>query len=471
MNRMLIAAALAAMATAACGADGVRIAGSEDGPTRILLTDAPFPYDTVERVDMYIVRVDVATTVDTTAANDWRPVSEPYRRFNLLDLQSGVTTLLGSSAVHFGGIAMVRVVINTDSSRVVYAGGGEAAVQWGAVGESAIHAAVEQPLVNWDSETGDIVLDFDVGRSFNYTATGFVFIPWIRAVNAAAAASIGGTVRRRLEADALAPAANAIVEAYREYGDGGPSRFLASTRTSADGSYTLRYLNAGTYFVQATLPGIFGSVAVQSGPVTVLMGDEGRVDLNLPLQDSVSGSFLVLSGPYQLALGDTAWYAATVINGADSVITTITWTVADPSIASLTATSGSNTGLVGQALGSTWLVGVSDSLVDSLVVAVVSSDSTGGGGGGGGPVASVTVSPASATVSVGDSLGFYATLKDSTGAVITGRAVTWSVSDSSVVQVFGVFGQSLILKALQAGTATVTATSEGKSGSGAVTVN
>ena len=223
--------------------------------------------------------------------------------------------------------------------------------------------------------------------------------------------------------------------------------------------------------MQATLPGISGSVAAQSGPVTVLMGDEGRVDLNLPLQDSVSGTFLVLSGPYQLALGDTAWYAATVINGTDSVITTITWTVADPSIASLTATSGSNTGLVGQALGSTWLVGVSDSLVDSLVVAVVSSDSTGGGGGGGGPVASVTVSPASATVSVGDSLGFYATLKDSTGAVITGRAVTWSVSDSSVVQVFGVFGQSLILKALQAGTATGTATSEGKSGSGTVTVN
>src|SRR2546429_648751 len=95
-----------------------------------------------------------------------------------------------------------------------------------------------------------------------------------------------------------------------------------------------------------------------------------------------------------------------------------------------------------------------------------------------GPVASLTVSPESATVAVGDSAGFFADLRDAAGTpardangnIRSGRAVSWTVSDSSVARIEGAFGQTVLVRAVGAGFALVTASSEGKSGSGSVLV-
>ena len=68
----------------------------------------------------------------------------------------------------------------------------------------------------------------------------------------------------------------------------------------------------------------------------------------------------------------------------------------------------------------------------------------------------------------GNSITIKATLADSTGALLTDRTVLWSTSDSRVVTLQG-SGSSAILKAVGGGTATIRATSEGKTSS-AVTV-
>src|SRR5690348_5270889 len=81
-----------------------------------------------------------------------------------------------------------------------------------------------------------------------------------------------------------------------------------------------------------------------------------------------------------------------------------------------------------------------------------------------GPVASVTVSPESATVNVGDSAGFFADLRDAAGIPARDANVKWSVADSTVARIEGAFGQSVILRALRRGSTTVTARSHGKSG-------
>jgi hypothetical protein len=39
---------------------------TEAEPTQVFLIDAPFPYDQVARVDVYIVRVAAGTSADTT---------------------------------------------------------------------------------------------------------------------------------------------------------------------------------------------------------------------------------------------------------------------------------------------------------------------------------------------------------------------------------------------------------------------
>src|SRR5213079_2942857 len=82
------------------------------------------------------------------------------------------------------------------------------------------------------------------------------------------------------------------------------------------------------------------------------------------------------------------------------------------------------------------------------------------------PVASVTVSPTTASVPVGATRQFTAVTKDSAGNTLTGRGVTWASSNTAVATVSsgGVVGGKV------AGSATITATSETKSSTAAVTV-
>src|SRR5207249_3886647 len=81
-------------------------------------------------------------------------------------------------------------------------------------------------------------------------------------------------------------------------------------------------------------------------------------------------------------------------------------------------------------------------------------------------VASVAVSPASLTMSMGSTQQLSAVVKDANGNVLTGRTVTWTTSSSAVATV----SASGLVTGVAAGTATITATSEGKSGTASVTV-
>src|SRR6059036_154790 len=81
-------------------------------------------------------------------------------------------------------------------------------------------------------------------------------------------------------------------------------------------------------------------------------------------------------------------------------------------------------------------------------------------------VASVVISPATATLLLGASLQLSATLKDGAGNVLSGRTVTWASGNPMVASV----SASGLVLGLAAGTATITATSEGVSGTAAISV-
>jgi uncharacterized protein YjdB len=83
------------------------------------------------------------------------------------------------------------------------------------------------------------------------------------------------------------------------------------------------------------------------------------------------------------------------------------------------------------------------------------------------PVASVTIYPASATLTVGETQPFTATPRNAGGTVLSGRTVTWSTGDPGVV---GVSGTGLVT-AEGVGTTSITATSEGVSNSVVVAVH
>src|SRR5207247_754712 len=84
----------------------------------------------------------------------------------------------------------------------------------------------------------------------------------------------------------------------------------------------------------------------------------------------------------------------------------------------------------------------------------------------GAPVASVTVTPPSASVPAGQTVQLTATLKDANGNVLTGRSVTWASNNTTVATV----NSSGLVTTKVAGSATITATSEGQSGTAGVTV-
>jgi hypothetical protein len=79
------------------------------------------------------------------------------------------------------------------------------------------------------------------------------------------------------------------------------------------------------------------------------------------------------------------------------------------------------------------------------------------------PVASVDVQPASSTLAIGKTLQLQATPKDANGNALAGRAVAWSSSSGNVT-----VSTSGLATAVSDGSATITATSESKSGTATV---
>ncbi len=83
------------------------------------------------------------------------------------------------------------------------------------------------------------------------------------------------------------------------------------------------------------------------------------------------------------------------------------------------------------------------------------------------PVASVTVTPAATPLSAGATVQLTAVPKDANGTPLSGRIITWSSNAPAFATVDG----SGLVSGKSPGAATITATSEGKSGSGDVTVS
>jgi hypothetical protein len=84
------------------------------------------------------------------------------------------------------------------------------------------------------------------------------------------------------------------------------------------------------------------------------------------------------------------------------------------------------------------------------------------------PVATVLVAPAQATVDAGSLLTLTATTLDAAGNVVSGRTVTWTTSDWRMVYLMSGSNSGEVCGV--AGSATITATSEGKSGTALITV-
>ncbi|MEP6686746.1 MAG: DUF4382 domain-containing protein [Gemmatimonadales bacterium] len=245
---------------AACNDAGSSGLGGEHS-TRILLTDAPFPFDRVRRVDVYVVSVSGSLTADTSASGTFMTLATPDRTIDLLGLQHGVTDELGALDLPEGIITAVRLMIDTDRSSItlkdgtVLTGSSTPGIAWqSSAGRPVLNALIHEQIDVPDSG-GTVVIDFDVGKAFltpqeldpASTDEGFIFSPVLRAADGTKTGGIVGVVRSGGQA-----VADASLQLY--LGDpAGPENtwsVLATAHTDAAGAFAFSYVTRSDYWTQ-----------------------------------------------------------------------------------------------------------------------------------------------------------------------------------------------------------------------------
>src|SRR5688572_1535289 len=154
-----------------------------------------------------------------------------------------------------------------------------------------------------------------------------------------------------------------------------------------------------------------------------------------------------------VAVGQTAQLSATTRDASGNALSnrTVTWSSSSTTIATV-STSGLVTGV---APGTATISAVSEGKTGTRIVTVVPP-----------PVATVTVTLGSPTIVVNQTTQATVVLRDGGGNVLTGRQVTFGTNNPSVASV----SAAGLVTGLAAGTATISASSEGQTGSTVVTV-
>ena len=193
----------------------------------------------------------------------------------------------------------------------------------------------------------------------------------------------------------------------------------------------------GTAQITATVDGVVGSTAL-----TVTRA---------PVQSvTVAGA--------TITVGQKVTLAATVRDTRNVVVTdrSVTWRiVSGGAFVSINANTGEVTGL---AAGAAVVEAKAEDKTGTATVTVSPA-----------PVASVAISATTTSIAQNASTTISAAARDASGGTLTGRAITWESDNPSVASVSGT-GESVTITGALVGTATITATSEGKSASTTITV-
>lgn len=201
----LAASVLAVAATAAavaCGGDATAPGGAGSGTLLVQLTDAPFPFDSVKSVDVYVVRVDGKQVASDSAeaakgtgdsgrdaagkdAAGWVTLAEPKATFDLLTLRNGKTALLGQKTLPAGTYKSFRLIIDPAQSSVSLKSGAAVDVKWPSAERSGIKIQLANDVTVGKDSTKALVVDFDLSETFvmrgNAMKNGLLFKPVIRA--------------------------------------------------------------------------------------------------------------------------------------------------------------------------------------------------------------------------------------------------------------------------------------------------
>lgn len=284
ISRAVLGSLLGIAAVTACS-DTI---GSNTGKLTVRMTDAPFPFAEVSRVDMFVVRIDARTTTasdaETTDASSsgWTTIASPNAAINLLSLQGGVTTNLGTATLATGTYNAFRLILDTQKSTITLKDGtiltGGSGIVFPSAAQTGIKINLDAPIqVTRDSSV--MTLDFDVGSSFvmrgnSIKNNGLLFKPVIRAVAKELTGALTGSVRSASATGAAV--AGATVDVLKDgtaLTDTVSANVVASTASDASGNFRFSFLLPGAYEVRATPPAASGfKPALLTDGVTITSG-------------------------------------------------------------------------------------------------------------------------------------------------------------------------------------------------------
>ena len=196
----------------------------------------------------------------------------------------------------------------------------------------------------------------------------------------------------------------------------------------------------GTTTIDAVVDGVIGSATVTVAPVPILIG-------------SIAVSLAQSSATAQ---GQTTTASAVVTSTTGVVLTdrVLQWSSSNSDVATV-----SQLGIVtALASGTAAITASSEGKSGSATYTVTISLNN--------PVASITVSTASSTLSLGKTSQSTAVVRDALGSILANRVIAWSTSNAAVATV----NASGLVQSTGLGTATITGSSEGKSATLTITV-
>ena len=250
----------------------------------------------------------------------------------------------------------------------------------------------------------------------------------------------------------IAPTTQSVVA-----GDVTPA-FTAVTKDGSGNVLTGRSVTfASSNTSVATINATTGvATGVAAGTASITATSEGKTSpaATLTVSPAPVGSVIVSPISQSVVEGATTpAFTAVTKDGHGNVVTgrAVTFASSNPAVATISSTSGVATGVDP---GTTSITATSEGKTSPPATLTVSAA----------PVASVTISPTTQTVVDGQSTpAFTAVTRDAGGNVLTGRAVTFASSNTSVATI----NAAGVATGQSPGTSSITATSEGKTSPGA----
>tara|TARA_R110001632_G_scaffold116611_1_gene228343 strand:+ start:766 stop:1659 length:894 start_codon:yes stop_codon:yes gene_type:complete len=267
---------------------------SDYGKLSVKLTDAPFPHDLVAEANVTIFKVDArykgdinlddemidstSTTVETDGDNPFIVLMEDEVQVNLLELTNGVTKNLADIDVPVGTYDLIRVYV--EGINVVLKDGTTYDLKVPSGSQSGIKIFIKPGLNVSGGLTSDLLLDFDVSRSFvakggTQNITGFNFKPVIKASNMSTAGTLAGIVTE-LQEETLLGVEGAQIAVFVA------DTLNTTTFSDVDGSYMLMGLDAGSYTVEVEKEGYIMQTADN---VQIDAANKTVLDFELTLED------------------------------------------------------------------------------------------------------------------------------------------------------------------------------------------